>query len=93
MSYADDMGFYAWDDECMEIAIRADFVKKSLKSGIHIDENWNEVDVRTIEKEHAKKLMYWYLNQYSDNENKKELFKSKMFRLLRENIRGNNNGE
>lgn len=89
MSYADDMGFYAYDGEEieMEMQMRADAVKKSLGNGIHIDENYNQVDVREIDKEHAKKLMYWYLKKYT-NEGKKEFLKTKMFKLLWENIKG-----
>lgn len=88
MSYADDMGYYAWDgDEIMQEEKRLEQqFEKSLRTGIHIDKYNEEIDVRNVDKEHAKRIMYWYFKKYADNESKKEFLKTEMFRLLRKNI-------
>lgn len=73
MSYADDMGFGAYDGiEIMEEEKERKLKMRSgMKTGYHNNKYGEKIDVREIYGEHAKKLFYWYLNSTHKEEEKK----------------------
>ena len=83
MSYADDMGFYAYDDEDFYESYSREH---SLRTGIHIGEGGKEIDVRKIDGIYAMNLYNWYLKNNPLN-SEKDLLESKLMMLLQEKIR------
>lgn len=84
MSYANDMGFYAYDEDNFGDTYDRRYC---LVTGIHIDKSGREVDVRLIDTAYATNLYRWYLRN-NPLSSEQALLESRLMKLLYEKIKG-----
>ena len=70
-----------------DAAIWREVIEDALSTGVHVDRDWKEVDVREIDSRYATNLYNWYLKKFP-KERHDEVKNSILFRRLESSIKG-----